>query len=51
MEPIPAIWRIDSEPDDFQPRSGRPPWAGFLAVADLVERLRGPVADAREKAT
>ena len=45
MDPIPVIWRTDSEPDDFQPRSGRPPWAGFLAVADLVERLRGPVAD------
>lgn len=45
MEPIPAVWRIDIEPDDFQPESGRPPWAGFLAAADLVDRLRDRLAD------
>jgi hypothetical protein len=45
MKPIPAIWRIDIEPDDFQPGSGLPPWTGFIAMADLVERLRRPLAD------
>ena len=45
MDAIPAIWRIDVEPDDFQPRSGLPPWTGFLAVADLVDRLRERLGD------
>ena len=44
-EPIPTVWRIDIEPDDFQPGSGRPPWSGFVTMADLVERLRRPLAD------
>ena len=45
MDPIPVILRLDVEPDDFQPGAGRPPWTGFLAMTDLVERLRGRVAD------
>ena len=45
MKPIPAIWRIDVEPDDPQPGSGLPPWTGFVAMADLVERLRRPLSD------
>jgi hypothetical protein len=45
MKPIPAIWRIDIEPDDFQPGSGLPPWSGFVTMAQLVERLRRPLAD------
>jgi hypothetical protein len=44
MKPIPAIWRIDVEPDDFQPGSGLPPWTGFLAAADLVDGLRDRLA-------
>lgn len=43
--PIPAIWRIDVEPDEYQPGCGLPPWSGFFALADLVERLRQPLAD------
>ena len=45
MKPIPAILRIDIEPDHFQPGSGRPPWTGFVAMLDLVERLRESLAD------
>ena len=45
MKPIPAILRIDIEPDDVQPGSGLPPWTGFVAMADLLERLRAPLAD------
>jgi hypothetical protein len=45
MKPIPAVLRIDLEPDDFQPGSGLPPWTGFATMADLVERLRRPLAD------
>jgi hypothetical protein len=45
MKPIPAIWRIDVEPDDFQPGSGLPPWTGFLSAADLVDGLRDRLAD------
>jgi len=45
VKPIPAIWRIDIEPDEFQPGPGLPPWTGFVAMADLVAQLRGPLAD------
>jgi hypothetical protein len=45
MKPIPAVWRIDIEPDDFQPGPGLPAWSGFVAAADFVERLRRPLAD------
>jgi hypothetical protein len=45
VKPIPAIWRIDIEPDDAQPGPGQPPWRGFVAIADLVERLRRPLED------
>src|SRR4051794_5360372 len=40
VKPIPAIWRIDVEPDDFQPGKDSPPWTGFVAMSELVERLR-----------
>jgi len=45
MKPIPAIWRIDVEPDDIQPGHGLPPWNGFVDTARLVERLRAPLAE------
>jgi hypothetical protein len=47
MEPIPAIWRIDVEPDEHEvrPASNPPPWSGFVALAALVERLRPRLAD------
>jgi len=45
MKTIPAIWRIDIEPDDLQPGPGLPPWSGFVTMADLAERLRRPLAD------
>jgi hypothetical protein len=43
--PIPAVWRIDIEPDDFQPGSASATWDGFVTMADLLERLRGPLGD------
>lgn len=45
MEPIPAVWRIDVEPDEFQPGPGRPPWSGFVAMAELVRQMRGRLED------
>ena len=38
--PIPAIWRIDVEPDEFQPAVGAKPWLGLEATCELVDRLR-----------
>jgi hypothetical protein len=43
--PIPAVWRIDVEPDEFEPQVQQKAWQGFVAMADLVERLRGRLAD------
>ena len=45
MQMIPAIWRIDVEPDDFRPVPNRTPWNGFVTMAALVERLRPCLAD------
>ncbi len=45
MQPIPAVWRIDIEPDDFQPGSESAAWDGFVTMAELVERLRGRLGD------
>jgi|SRR5215204_1178501 len=45
MKPIPVIWRIDVEPDNFEPGEGKPPWTGFGETSDFVERLRGPLED------
>jgi hypothetical protein len=47
MKPIPAIWRIDIEPDghEVRPDSNPPPWHGFVAMAALVEELRPRLAD------
>lgn len=39
-QPIPAIWRIDVEPDEFQPAVGAKAWEGFVATEELVGRLR-----------
>lgn len=44
QDTIPAIWRIDVEPDEFQPKRGAKPWQGFLAMAELVEELRERLA-------
>ena len=47
MKPIPAIWRIDVEPDesDIRPERTPPPWLGFTAMVSLVEALRPRLAD------
>ena len=45
MQPIPAVWRIDIEPDDFQPGSESAAWDGFVTMFELVERLRGRLGD------
>ena len=45
MKRIPAILRIDVEPDDHQPAHGLPPWTGFVAMAEFIERLRERLAD------
>jgi len=43
--PIPAIWRIDVEPDEFENEVGEGPWTGFLATVELAEELRKRLAD------
>ena len=47
MGPIPAIWRIDVEPDEHEirPDPNLQPWHGFVAMAKLVEDLRPRLAD------
>jgi hypothetical protein len=47
VRPIPAIWRIDVEPDesDNRPEPTPPPWSGFTAMVELVEELRPRLAD------
>ena len=45
MQPIPTVWRIDIEPDDFQPGSESAAWDGFVTMFELVERLRGRLGD------
>ena len=47
MKAIPAIWRIDVEPDEHELRlePNPPPWHGFVAMAALVEQLRPRLAD------
>jgi len=45
MHSIPAVWRIDIEPDDFQPGSESARWDGFVTMAKLLEQLRGPLGD------
>jgi hypothetical protein len=42
---IPAVWRIDIEPDRFEARQSREPWHGFISVARLVETLRMQLAE------
>lgn len=45
MDPIPAVWRIDIEPDEFETRPGQPPWDGFATMAALVRDLRDRLED------
>jgi hypothetical protein len=40
LKSIPAILRIDVEPDDFVPGPDAPPWTGFMAMAEFIERSR-----------
>jgi len=42
--PIPAVWRIDVEPDEHQPAVRQKPWQGFVSIAALVEELRERLA-------
>ena len=45
MKPaIPAVWRIDVEPDEHQPEVRQKPWEGFVSIATLVEELRERLA-------
>jgi len=44
-KPIPTIWRIDVEPDLFHTPRLRQPWHGFVAVSQLVDRLRVSLAN------
>jgi hypothetical protein len=45
MEPIPAVWRIDVEPDEVQSGSGPAPWSRFVAMAGLVRQMRRRLED------
>jgi hypothetical protein len=45
VELIPAIWRIDIEPDEHRPGPDRTPWHGFVTMVGLVEELRQRLAD------
>ena len=45
MKPIPAIWRIDVEPDDVPSSSDRFSWNGFIAMDGLVKQLRPLLED------
>ena len=42
---IPAIWRIDIEPDDHAPQVGQQPWRGFVAMFELVEKHRATLSE------
>lgn len=44
MPAIPAVWRIDVEPDEHQPEVRQKPWEGFVSIATLVEELRERLA-------
>jgi hypothetical protein len=43
--PIPTVLRIDVEPDENQVTPESRSWAGFVAMADAVDRLRPQVED------
>src|SRR5262245_24392034 len=43
--PIPAVWRIDVEPDEHRPAEGVTDWPGFVAMATAVDRLRPRLED------
>ena len=45
MPAIPAVWRIDVEPDEHQPEVRQKPWEGFVRIATLVEELRERLAN------
>lgn len=44
-EPIPTVWRIDVEPNEFQPGGKSEAWSGFVAMTDVVARLRPRLED------
>ena len=45
MDLIPAIWRIDVEPDEFPSASAPSSWSGFESMQTLVQELRQRLAD------
>ena len=47
--PIPTVWRIDVEPDDFQSDVKEQPWDGFVSMVKLVEGLRNRLADRSDR--
>ena len=42
---IPAVWRIDIEPDESQTPVGQKPWEGFVAAVERVEWLVDRLSD------
>lgn len=47
---IPALWCIDVEPDDFEPRDANAPWAGFADMVALVDAVRAPLEERSDRA-
>jgi hypothetical protein len=45
MKPIPAIWRIDVEPDDFHSGPGLQAWNGFTTMGAIMTQLRPRLED------
>jgi hypothetical protein len=44
--PVPAVWRIDVEPDEFQPGVAATTWSGFEASVRLVDQMRAALSRA-----
>src|ERR1700675_3712828 len=45
MKSVPAILRIDVEPDDFHSSPGLQPWNGFTTMGALMTQLRPRLED------
>jgi len=49
--PIPTVWRIDVEPDHFQPAVGEGPWEGFVDSVARVDKLSDLLEDRTGRVT